>query len=62
MRTERDCIEGARHKLEGLGVEEAAIKQIDDEVKRIVQEAADFAQASPEPDAAELYTDVLLEV
>jgi len=43
-------------------VEEAAIKQIDDEVKRIVQEAADFAQASPEPDAAELYTDVLLEV
>ena len=61
MRTERDCIEGARHKLEGLGVDEAAFKVIDDEVKRIVQEAADFAQASPEPDTKELWTDVLVE-
>ncbi len=61
MRTEHDPIEGARHKLEGLGVAEADIKKIDDEVKRIVQEAADFAQQSPEPDPAELFTDVLLE-
>ena len=61
MRSERDCIEGARHKLEALGVTEAETKKIDDEVKRIVQEAADFAQSSPEPDAAELYTDVLVE-
>jgi len=30
-------------------------------VKLRVQEAADFAQASPEPDPAELYTDVLVE-
>ena len=36
-------------------------KQIDDEVKAIVQDAADFAQSSPEPDEAELWTDVLLE-
>ena len=42
------------HKLEALGVDEAAIKAIDDEVKAMVQEAADFAQASPEPDPAEL--------
>jgi len=61
MRTQHDCIEGARHTLEGLGVDEAAFKQIDDEVKARVQEAADFAQASPEPDPAELYTDVLVE-
>ena len=61
MRTERDCIEAARHRLESLGIEEAAFKPIDDEVKRIVQEAADFAQASPEPDAAELWTDILVE-
>ncbi|HLB98110.1 MAG TPA: pyruvate dehydrogenase (acetyl-transferring) E1 component subunit alpha [Acetobacteraceae bacterium] len=60
MRTQHDCIEGARHKLEGMGVDEAAIKAIDDEVKGIVQEAADFAQSSPEPDPAELYTDVLV--
>ena len=61
MRSERDCIEGARHKLEAFDVEEAAIKRIDDEVKRIVQEAADFAQASPEPDVSELWTDILVE-
>src|SRR5579863_10002121 len=61
MRSERDCIEGARHKLEALGVEEAEFKQIDDEVKRTAQEAADFAQSSPEPDAAELWTNVLVE-
>jgi pyruvate dehydrogenase E1 component alpha subunit len=60
MRTQHDCIEGARQKLEGMGVDEAAIKAIDDEVKGIVQEAADFAQSSPEPDPAELYTDVLV--
>ncbi len=34
---------------------------MDDAVKAVVQEAADFAQSSPEPDAAELWTDVLLE-
>ncbi len=61
MRTERDCIEGARHKLEGLGVGEAEFKAIDDEVKRIVQDSADFAQTSPEPDPKELWTDVLVE-
>jgi pyruvate dehydrogenase E1 component alpha subunit len=44
-----------------MGIDEAAIKQIDDEVKAIVQEAADFAQSSPEPDEAELWTDVLVE-
>ncbi len=61
MRTQHDCIEGARHKLEAMGVEDAAFKAIDDEVKAIVQEAADFAQSSPEPDASALYTDVLVE-
>ncbi len=61
MRSQHDCIESARHRLEGLGVEEAAFRAIDEEVKGIVQDAADFAQASPEPDPSELWTDVLLE-
>lgn len=61
MRAQHDCIEGARHKLESLGVDEAAITQIDDEVKAIIQEAVAYAQASPEPDPSELWTDVLLE-
>ena len=61
MRSERDCIEHAHARLTELGVDEAEIKQIDDEIKRIVQDAAEFAQNSPEPDAAELWTDVLVE-
>ncbi len=61
MRSTRDCIEGARHKLESLGIEEAQFREIDDSVKRIVQDAADFAQTSPEPDVSELWTDILLE-
>ncbi|MBO0711899.1 MAG: pyruvate dehydrogenase (acetyl-transferring) E1 component subunit alpha [Acetobacteraceae bacterium] len=61
MRTERDCIEGARQKLLELGCDEPTLKAVDDEVKRVVQEAAEFAQSSPEPDPAELYTDVVLE-
>ena len=61
MRTQHDAIESVHHKLEALGVDEAAIKAIDDEVKAIIQDAADFAQKSPEPDPSELWTDVLLE-
>ena len=61
MRTQHDCIENARHRLEALDVEEKVFKAIDDEIKAIVQDAADFAQSSPEPELSELYTDVLLE-
>ena len=61
MRSEHDPIEGARAKLAGQGVDDAAFKSIDDEVKKIVQDAADFAQSSPEPDVSEVWTDVLLE-
>ncbi len=61
MRSQHDCIDNARHHLETMGVEDAAFKAIDDEVKAIIQDAADFAQTSPEPDASELFTDILLE-
>jgi pyruvate dehydrogenase E1 component alpha subunit len=44
-----------------MGVEEAEFKKIDDDIKRRVGEAADFSQSSPEPDAAELWTDILVE-
>jgi pyruvate dehydrogenase E1 component alpha subunit len=61
MRTQHDCIESARHRLEALDVDEKTFKGIDDEVKAIIQDAADFAQSSPEPDLGEVFTDVLLE-
>ena len=34
MRTQHDCIENARHKLEAMGVKDEALKQIEDEVRR----------------------------
>jgi pyruvate dehydrogenase E1 component alpha subunit len=61
MREQSDPIETARRMLLEAGAGEAELKAIDDEVKAIVQEAADFAQSSPEPDEAELWTDVLIE-
>ena len=61
MREQSDPIETARKMLLDQGATEADLKTIDDEVKAIVQEAADFSQSSPEPDEAELWTDILLE-
>ncbi len=58
-RQERDPIERLRAALLDEKVaEEAELKAIDREVKDVVSEAAEFAQNSPEPDPAELYTDV----
>jgi pyruvate dehydrogenase E1 component alpha subunit len=61
MREQSDPIERARKMLLDGGTDEAEIKKIDDEIKAIVQDAADFAQSSPEPDEKELWTDVLIE-
>lgn len=61
MRTEHDAIESVRRKLEAMGVDATAFKAIDDEVKAIVTEAAEFAQSSPEPDPSQLWTDILVE-
>src|SRR5580658_345003 len=61
MRTQHDCIEHARDFLEALGVDEKQFKAIDDELKAISQDATDYPQSSPEPDPAELWTNVLLE-
>ena len=38
--------------------DDAALKAIDAEVRRIVADAAEFARTAPEPDPSELYTDV----
>ncbi|MCQ4160283.1 pyruvate dehydrogenase (acetyl-transferring) E1 component subunit alpha [Roseomonas sp. GC11] len=61
MREQHDCIETARKKLLEGGLPEDDLKKVDDEVKRIVADSAEFAQTSPEPDESELWTDVLLE-
>jgi pyruvate dehydrogenase E1 component alpha subunit len=61
VRDKSDPIEGVKRELAAAGVGEDEIKTIDTGIKRIVAEAADFAEQSPEPDPAELYTDILVE-
>ena len=62
MREERDPIESLRARAVAAGLmKEDEIKAVDQEVRSIVVEAAEFAQQSPEPDPAELYTDILLD-
>jgi pyruvate dehydrogenase E1 component alpha subunit len=59
MREKRDPIENFGKKLIERGVVSAEdLKQMDNEVKRIVVEAAEFATESPEPGVNELYTDI----
>jgi len=61
-RTERDPIDHARKlMLEGKMTDEVALKAVDAEIRKIVNDSAEFAQHSPEPDPAELWTDVLAE-
>jgi pyruvate dehydrogenase E1 component alpha subunit len=61
VREKSDPIEGLKHDLEIAGITEEELKAIDKEIRSIVNEAADFAETSPEPDPSELYTDVLVE-
>ncbi|MGV8939575.1 MAG: pyruvate dehydrogenase (acetyl-transferring) E1 component subunit alpha [Allorhizobium sp.] len=61
MRSEQDPIEQVKIRLleKGWSTEDK-LKAIDKEVRDIVADSADFAQAAPEPDVSELYTDILL--
>ncbi len=62
VRSERDPIDFVRNLLlEGEHTDEAALKQMDREVKDVVSDAAEFAQNSPEPDPSELWTDILVD-
>jgi pyruvate dehydrogenase E1 component alpha subunit len=59
MRTEHDPIEQVRTRiLEKKLASEDDLKKIDAQVRDIVNEASEFATNDPEPDVAELWTDV----
>jgi pyruvate dehydrogenase E1 component alpha subunit len=60
VRDKSDPIEAVKRELGKAGAKEEDLKAIDNEIKKIVVEAADFAEQAPEPDPAELYTDVLV--
>jgi pyruvate dehydrogenase E1 component alpha subunit len=62
VRKTRDPIDHLQERLEKQGfADEAALKAIDAEVRKIVVDAAEFARTAPEPDPSELYTDVYAE-
>ncbi|MGE3691812.1 MAG: pyruvate dehydrogenase (acetyl-transferring) E1 component subunit alpha [Novosphingobium sp.] len=61
VREHHDAIDMAKVELIKRGIDEAQLKDLDKQVRARVAEAADFAENTPEPDMAELYTDVLVE-
>jgi pyruvate dehydrogenase E1 component alpha subunit len=61
VRDKSDPIEGLKAELLKAGATEDSLKAIDQDIRKIVAEAADFAESAPEPEMPELYTDVLVE-
>ncbi len=61
VRDKSDPIEHVKKMLQGAGMNDDELKSFDQDIRKIVNEAADFAEQTPEPDPAELYTDVLVE-
>ena len=61
VRDKSDPIELAKKLLAEQGVREDELKAIEQDIRRQVNEAADFAESTPEPEPGELYTDVLVE-
>ena len=61
VRDKSDPIEHAKRELEAMGIKEEELKPVEAEIRKRVQEAADYAEQTPEPAPEELYTDVLVE-
>lgn len=61
VREKSDPIEGLKAVMLEAGISDDQIKAIDQEIRKIVGEAADFAESAPEPPLEDLYTDVLVE-
>ena len=60
VREKSDPIEHAKAELLAAGITEAELKELEKDIRAVVNEAADFAEQSPEPALDELYTDVLV--
>ncbi|WP_373853917.1 pyruvate dehydrogenase (acetyl-transferring) E1 component subunit alpha [Sphingomonas adhaesiva] len=62
VRDKSDPIEHVKKLLiDSHGTKEDELKAIEQTIRKQVNEAADFAESTPEPEPAELYTDVLVE-
>ena len=55
-----DPINNIKSILDKFGLKDESLKVIDTEIKSIVANAATFAQESPEPSEAELFTDITI--
>ena len=60
MREKSDPIERVKQELLERGTDEGALKDVEKDIRKLVSEAADFAEQTPEPELSELYTDVLV--
>lgn len=61
MRAESDPIEQVKFRIiDNKLASEDDLKSIDKEIREIVAKSAEFAQNDPQPDASELYTDILI--
>jgi len=61
IREKSDPIEHTKRELLAAGkIDEAGLKELEKEIRAIIADAADFAESAPEPEAKELYTDVLV--
>ncbi len=60
IRKNSDPIENIKNLLNRSGVNDETLKKVDTEIKTIIAEAANFAQASPEPSVSELFTDITI--
>ena len=61
VRDKSDPIDHLARILADKGVSEDELKTLDKDIRKIVADAAAFAEESPEPEAGELYTDVLVD-
>jgi pyruvate dehydrogenase E1 component alpha subunit len=61
VRDKSDPIEFVKRLLGEQGIGEDQLKIVEQEIRKTVNESADFAESTPEPELGELYTDVLVE-
>ncbi len=61
VRDKSDPIDHLTKILEGEGVSADQLKALDKDIRKIVADAAAFAEESPEPELSELYTNVLVD-
>jgi len=61
VRSEQDPIDKVKKRLlEKAWIDEEGLKDIDRQIRGIVNDAAEFAEHDPEPDLSELYSDILV--